>query len=134
MTVKALWPPKALGVSSATELDGATVCIQTGTTTELNLADFFRSNNMSYEPVPIETGSEATAAVPCWCMRCLHNRRVSFGGQLGPSFENSRRPHGFARNHFKRAFGSSCTPWRQQLGRYCALDFERVDHSGRVWA
>jgi len=35
------------------------VCIQTGTTTELNLADFFRSNNMSYEPVPVETGSEA---------------------------------------------------------------------------
>lgn len=51
--------PKDLGVSSATELDGATVCIQTGTTTELNLADFFRSNNISYEPVPIETGSEA---------------------------------------------------------------------------
>ena len=48
-----------LGVSSATELDGATVCIQTGTTTELNLADFFRSNNMSYEAVPVETGSEA---------------------------------------------------------------------------
>jgi general L-amino acid transport system substrate-binding protein len=51
--------PKELGVSSATELDGATVCIQTGTTTELNLADYFRSNNISYEPVPIETGAEA---------------------------------------------------------------------------
>ncbi|MEO1562265.1 MAG: amino acid ABC transporter substrate-binding protein [Pseudomonadota bacterium] len=51
--------PKALGVGSATELDGATVCIQTGTTTELNLADFFRVNNISYEPVPIETNAEA---------------------------------------------------------------------------
>ncbi len=51
--------PKELGVSSATELDGATVCIQTGTTTELNLADFFRANNISYEPVPIETNAEA---------------------------------------------------------------------------
>ena len=51
--------PKDLGVTSAKELDGATVCIQTGTTTELNLADFFRVNNISYEPVPIETGSEA---------------------------------------------------------------------------
>jgi general L-amino acid transport system substrate-binding protein len=51
--------PKELGVSSATELDGATVCIQTGTTTELNLADYFRANNISYEPVPIETGAEA---------------------------------------------------------------------------
>jgi len=48
-----------LGVSSATELDGATICIQTGTTTELNLADYFRVNNMSYEPVPIETNAEA---------------------------------------------------------------------------
>ena len=47
------------GVSSAHELDGATVCIQTGTTTELNLADFFRANDMSYEPVPIETNAEA---------------------------------------------------------------------------
>ena len=50
--------PKALGVSSAKELDGASVCIQTGTTTELNLADYFRANNMSYEPVAIETNEE----------------------------------------------------------------------------
>ncbi len=51
--------PKELGVSSAKDLDGATVCIQTGTTTELNLADYFRANNISYEPVPIETNGEA---------------------------------------------------------------------------
>ena len=50
--------PKELGVSSAKELDGATVCIQTGTTTELNLADYFRANNISYEPVPVETNAE----------------------------------------------------------------------------
>ena len=50
--------PSALGVSSATELDGATVCIQTGTTTELNLADFFRLNGISYEALPIETNDE----------------------------------------------------------------------------
>ncbi len=49
---------KALGVSSATELDGATVCIQTGTTTELNLADYFRANNMTYSPVPVATNAE----------------------------------------------------------------------------
>lgn len=51
--------PAELGVASATELDGATICIQTGTTTELNLADYFRANGMSYEPVPIETNAEA---------------------------------------------------------------------------
>ncbi len=51
--------PRELGVSSAKDLDGATICIQTGTTTELNLADYFRVNNISYEPVPIETNAEA---------------------------------------------------------------------------
>ena len=51
--------PKSKGVKSTKELDGATVCIQTGTTTELNLADFFRSNKISYKPVPIETNEEA---------------------------------------------------------------------------
>ncbi|MEM9733907.1 MAG: amino acid ABC transporter substrate-binding protein [Pseudomonadota bacterium] len=50
---------KSLGVTSALNLSGATICIQTGTTTELNLADYFRANNMNYEPVPIETNAEA---------------------------------------------------------------------------
>src|SRR5581483_10745304 len=42
---------KSLGVSSALELSGATVCVQTGTTTELNLADFYKVNKMDYKPV-----------------------------------------------------------------------------------
>ena len=53
---------KDLGVSSASELDGASVCIQVGTTTEMNLADYFKANGMSYEPIPVETNSEADAA------------------------------------------------------------------------
>lgn len=50
---------KALGVKSAKELDGASICIETGTTTELNLSDYFRKNRISYDPVPIETNAEA---------------------------------------------------------------------------
>jgi len=50
---------KALGVKSAKELDGASICIQTGTTTELNLADYFHANGMKYEAVTIETNDEA---------------------------------------------------------------------------
>ncbi|MCJ8138551.1 amino acid ABC transporter substrate-binding protein [Falsirhodobacter halotolerans] len=49
---------KNLGVTSAKELDGATICIQTGTTTELNLADYFAQNNMTYTPVAIQTNAE----------------------------------------------------------------------------
>ncbi len=51
--------PKSLGVTSAKDLDGATICVQVGTTTELNLADYFRANNISYEPVPVENNAEA---------------------------------------------------------------------------
>ena len=50
---------KELGVTSAKELDGATVCVQTGTTTEVNLADFFKVNGIGYQPVPTQTPAEA---------------------------------------------------------------------------
>ena len=43
---------KKLGVDSALKLDGASVCIQQGTSTELNLADFFRANKMKFDPYP----------------------------------------------------------------------------------
>jgi general L-amino acid transport system substrate-binding protein len=53
---------KKLGVKSAKELSGATVCVQPGTTTELNLADYFRSNKITFKPVVIEKLEEVRAA------------------------------------------------------------------------
>jgi general L-amino acid transport system substrate-binding protein len=53
---------KSVGVKSAKELNGASVCVQTGTTTELNLADFFRANNIQYKPVLFEKADETLAA------------------------------------------------------------------------
>jgi general L-amino acid transport system substrate-binding protein len=49
---------KDSGVTSAKELDGASICIQTGTTTELNLADYFKANNMSYQPITVDSNAE----------------------------------------------------------------------------
>jgi general L-amino acid transport system substrate-binding protein len=54
--------PKKLGVKSAKELNGASVCVNIGTTTELNMADFFRSNKMEYKPVVFEKADEVVAA------------------------------------------------------------------------
>jgi len=54
--------PKALGVKSAMELAGAAVCVNIGTTTELNMADFFRGNGMDYKPVVFEKADEVVAA------------------------------------------------------------------------
>jgi general L-amino acid transport system substrate-binding protein len=53
---------KKLGVKSAKELNGATICVAPGTTTELNLADYFRANKMSFKPVVIEKVEEIRAA------------------------------------------------------------------------
>src|SRR6202042_3470154 len=50
---------KSLKVNSALELNSASVCVQTGTTTEQNLADFFKSNNMKYEVVAFGSNDEA---------------------------------------------------------------------------
>ena len=54
--------PKTLGVKSARELNGATVCVAPGTTTELNLADYFRAQKMTFKPVVIEKVDEIRAA------------------------------------------------------------------------
>jgi general L-amino acid transport system substrate-binding protein len=53
---------KASGIKSARELDGATVCVNAGTTTELNLGDYFRSTGMKYKAVVYETGTEVRQA------------------------------------------------------------------------
>ena len=54
--------PKALKVTSAKQLNGATVCTNTGTTTELNLADYFRANNLKYKVIAFEKNAEVLAA------------------------------------------------------------------------
>ncbi|WP_434137784.1 amino acid ABC transporter substrate-binding protein [Photobacterium leiognathi] len=51
---------KDMGIKSAKELDGAAVCVQSGTTTELNLADYFRVNGMEYKPVVFDTAPQTS--------------------------------------------------------------------------
>src|SRR5438552_2100697 len=53
---------KKLGVKGAKELNGATICVSPGTTTELNLADYFRANKLDFKPVVIEKVDELRAA------------------------------------------------------------------------
>ncbi len=53
---------KSLKVNSALELNSASVCVQTGTTTEQNLADYFKGNNMKYEVIAFSTADEAVKA------------------------------------------------------------------------
>ena len=54
--------PKKLGVKSARELNGATICVPSGSTTELNIADYFRAQKMTFKPVIIEDVDAIRAA------------------------------------------------------------------------
>jgi len=63
--------PKKLGIKSAKELGGATICVLPGTTTEMNAADFFRRNNMLWKPVVIEQTAELSKAFFAGRCDCL---------------------------------------------------------------
>ena len=72
--------PKSLGVKSAKELDGATVCVLPGTTTELNAADYFRSNGMTMKPVVIESTPELAKAFFAGRCDCLTSDASQLAG------------------------------------------------------
>jgi general L-amino acid transport system substrate-binding protein len=72
--------PKKLGVKSAKELDGATVCVLPGTTTELNAADYFRANGMKMSPVVIENTAELAKAFFAGRCDCLTSDASQLAG------------------------------------------------------
>lgn len=72
--------PKKLGVKSARELDGATVCVLPGTTTEMNAADFFRKNELTMNPVVIESTPELAKAFFAGRCDCLTSDASQLAG------------------------------------------------------
>ena len=71
---------KKMGVKSARELDGATVCVLPGTTTEMNVADYFRKNNMKMKPVVIESTAELAKAFFAGRCDCLTSDASQLAG------------------------------------------------------
>ena len=112
---------KALKVNSALELNDAAVCVQQGTTTELNLADYFRANHMQLKTVTFATGDEARQGLRVRPLRCLHHRFVR---PLRRTAEARRagRPHRAAGDHLQGAAQPGGAPWRQSVDRHRALD------------
>jgi general L-amino acid transport system substrate-binding protein len=106
---------KKLGVSSAKELNGATICTQQGTTTELNLADFFRSNNIKYEVVAFATAEETFKAYDTGrCDAFTTDGSALFAGRLRASNPDehlvlpeiiSKEPFGLAVRHGDNQWG-----------------------------
>jgi len=78
---------RKLNVKSAKQLNGATVCVQPGTTTELNLADYFRANKMTFKPVVIEKLEEvlnAYFAGRCDAFTTDHSGLIALRGSRAP--------------------------------------------------
>lgn len=71
---------KKLGVKDAKELDGATVCVLPGTTTEQNVADYFRANGMKMNPVVIENTAELAKAFFAGRCDCLTSDASQLAG------------------------------------------------------
>ena len=72
--------PKKLGVKSAKELDGATICLLPGTTTERNISDYFRANKMSFKPVLIESKDELLKTFVSGRCDCLTSDASTLAG------------------------------------------------------
>ena len=93
---------KSLKVNSALELNDASVCVQQGTTTELNLADYFRQNHMSLKSVTFATLDEAIKAYDSQPLRCLHHRFVG-AVRLAAAACRSERQYRVAGDHLQGA-------------------------------
>ena len=102
--------PKKLGVKSAKELNGATVCVQPGTTTELNLADYFRANKMEFKPVVIEKLDEVDGAFFSGRCDAYHDRRA----RRSAAIRAARRAESRRLRHPARA-SSRRSRWRRSV-------------------
>jgi general L-amino acid transport system substrate-binding protein len=102
---------KDSGIENAADLDGATICTQTGTTTELNVADYFRSHGYKYKVLSYEKNDEALAA--------YDNHRPRRGQAED---EGSFPAQNSAGDHFKGTIGAGCAAGRSAMGRHRALD------------
>ena len=78
---------KSLGVSSAKELDGASVCLIAGSKEEIQVSDYFKKNGMAYEVVPVDNKNELTQmyeASRCDVMVIFSNANVSSNDKVLP--------------------------------------------------
>ena len=115
---------RKLGVASALELDGAAVCIQAGTTSELNLADYFRANGMSYEAITFDTSDQTRGGFDS-------GRCDVLTSDQSPVVRAAYRPQEPGRGH--RPAGSDSP--RNRWGRWCgrAMTPGSTSCAGRCW-
>lgn len=100
--------PKKLNVKSAKELNGAEVCVQTGTTTELNLADYFRANRMQFKPVVFESLANRRPRSSTAAARSIRPTRPAWLRSAPPTRPSPRTSSFCPRSSRKSRSGRPC--------------------------
>ena len=117
---------KALKVNSALELNGASVCVQQGTTTELNLADYFRAHKMKFKSVTFATANEAVKAYDAGrCDAYTTDASGLYAERL--QARQSRRSHHPAGDHLQGAARAGGAPGRRPMVRHREVGAVRDD-------
>ena len=118
--------PKSLGVKSAKDINGATICLQTGTSNENTLADWARANHVTYKPVVIETFNEVVNAFAAG--RCdVFSTDASGLASIRISSCRIRTITWCCRDHLQGTAGPLRAPGRRRLAQHRALVAVRHD-------
>ncbi len=104
-TARASWCRRSRKITSAKQLKGATVCVQSGTTTEKNLTDYSKSNNLKMKPVVFETLGSDEQGLLRRPLPGLHDRCLGPGLDAQQGSRQSGRPRDPARTHLQGAAG-----------------------------
>ena len=118
-------------MNSALQLSGASVCVQTGTTTELNLADYFKANNMEYNPVVFEKLEEVNAAYDAGrCDAYTTDQSGLYAMRL--TLAVAGRPRRAAGDHLQGAARPGRSPGRRPVVRHRQVDLLRAAQRRRA--
>ena len=112
--------------TSALELDNTKVCVQSGTTTELNLVDFFRTNHMKLETRRAPEREGRGERLRCRALRRVHQRRLAAPRRAALAREARRSRHP-ARHHLQGAARPRGAPGRRPMGQHRQMDGVRDD-------
>jgi len=123
---------KKLGIKSAKDLSGASICVLPGTTTEMNVADFFRSNNMKWKPVVIESTAEIQKAFFAERCDCMTSDASQLAGAraVSPSPRNFEiLPEIISKEPLSPAVRHGDNQWRDIVD-YCVLAMINAEELG----
>ena len=123
--------PTSRNINSALALDGSKVCVQEGTTTQLNLADYFRANNIKYQEMKFGKLEDVIKAYEFRPMRHLHCRCLPALRAAAEPFQ-ARRPRHPARRHLKGTAGAGGAAARRRLDDDREVDAVRDDQRRRT--